>query len=169
MGKRVLVVFATGAGSTQEVAEAIADTLAAQGLETTVMRVQDAGPPTGYDAVVLGSAIRAGRWLSAATNWLSAHRQALADMPVALFAVCLSACDDDKPEQIETLEAYMATQSEGLRAVDTAIFAGKLDYARLSFLMRGMLKLMRAQEGDHRDWQAIDDWATGLAPRLAEA
>ncbi len=169
MGKRVLITYATGAGSTQEVAQAVADALAAQGLEPTVTRAQDAGAASDYDAVVLGSAVRAGRWLPAATNWLSTYRRELAEMPVALFAVCLSACDDAKPEQLETLRAYIATQAEGLQLVDTAIFAGKLDYDKLSILLRGMLKLMRAPEGDHRNWQAIQNWATQLAPRLGEA
>jgi menaquinone-dependent protoporphyrinogen oxidase len=53
---RVLVAFASKHGATADIAERIAEMLPRSGHEVTVRAVAEAGDPSGYDAVVLGSA-----------------------------------------------------------------------------------------------------------------
>lgn len=58
MNQRILVTYATRAGSTAEVAAAIGESLAARGYAVEVKSVKEKPGVAGYSAVVLGSAIR---------------------------------------------------------------------------------------------------------------
>lgn len=62
----VLVTTAGRHGSTAEIAAEIADTLTSRGIKVVVADPQDVAEVTGYDAVILGSAIYAGHWLGPA-------------------------------------------------------------------------------------------------------
>ncbi len=46
------------------------------------------------------------------------------------------------------------------------LFAGKLDSSKLGFAERASVRLARASEGDSRDWEAVDDWASAIAKEL---
>lgn len=75
---RVLVTFASKMGSTQEIAEAIGARLAEHGYLTDVRPVETVDSIDGYDAVLLGSAVYAGRWRPEATRFVRRHVEALA-------------------------------------------------------------------------------------------
>ncbi len=165
MAAQVLVAYATRAGSTAGVAEAIARTLGEAGLEPTLTSVDKAGAPDRYEGVVLGSAVQRGRWLPEAVAWLKANGPALAEHPLALYSVCLSVCTG-KPEGVDAIRAFVAQQTQGLAVVDHATLAGAFDPDKLSWTAKTLLRLLRAPEGDHRDWEAITGWAQQVAPRL---
>jgi len=88
MGDRILVAYAGRCGSTAEVAEAIGRTIADGKTAVDVQRVQDVTDLTRYRAVVLGSAVRVGKWLPEAMEFIKAHQSLLNRMPVAYFQVC---------------------------------------------------------------------------------
>jgi menaquinone-dependent protoporphyrinogen oxidase len=46
-------------------------------------------------------------------------------------------------------------------------FAGKMDYRRLAFGPRLVVKAMKVPEGDFRDWNAIGSWADRLAREMS--
>lgn len=53
------------------------------------------------------------------------------------------------------------------------VFRGKLDYSKLDFISLLVMKLIwfiykRAPEGDFRNWEAIQSWATSLIPAFEE-
>ena len=70
MGKKVLIAYASKAGSTGEVAQAIGQVLCDAGMAVDVRRVQDVKDLSPYSAVVIGSAARMGRLLGEATQLL---------------------------------------------------------------------------------------------------
>ena len=57
MTARVLVAYASKMGSTAEIAESIAATLRAAGLDATAQSVRVVTDLTAFDAVILGSAL----------------------------------------------------------------------------------------------------------------
>lgn len=83
---KVLVTAASKYGSTAEIAQAIGDVLAGRGVDATVMPFDGATAVDDYDAVVFGSAVYAGHWLSPAKEFVQRNALALADRPVWLFS-----------------------------------------------------------------------------------
>ncbi|NOR83874.1 MAG: flavodoxin [Ardenticatenales bacterium] len=164
---RILVAYASRAGSTGEVAQAIAEVLCQENLAVDLRLARDVADVSAYRAVVVGSAIYMGRWMSEAADLLEAHREALSKIRVACFTVCLT-LKDDTEENRRTVSAYLDPVRERVpqvRPVDVGLFAGKLQGDNLSALYRLIVKAMDFPEGDYRDWTSIRAWAQKL-PRL---
>ena len=81
---RVLVTAASKHGATAEIARAIAEELTAAGVDA-VLPPADAHPD-GYDGVVLGSAVYAGRWFAPAREFVDRHADTLRQPQVWLFS-----------------------------------------------------------------------------------
>ncbi len=163
---KILVAYATKAGSTSEVAAEIARVIESKGdYQVDMYPVDELKGVSGYDAVIIGSGIRAGQWLPPATKFVETHREALSRIPVAYFLVCLT-LKDDTEENRRTVAAYLDPVREMLQPVDVGLFAGMMDYAKLPFFFRLMMKTMKSPEGDFRDWEAIRAWAGQVCDRL---
>ena len=168
MSSSILVVYGTWAGSTAEVADAVGRTLADEtGARVDVKPVESVQSLSGYSAVVIGSAIRAGKVKPEVRTFVTGHASELRGLPVAFFVVCMT-MKEDTPENRRTVEAYLDPLREKINLVDTGLFAGKMDYAQLGFFARTAVKhFVKVPEGDFRDWNAIKDWSRKLVPKLA--
>ena len=165
---RVLVAYATKSGSAQGVAERIGETLTEQGAEVEVRSVKERLDVTSYDAVVLGSAIRMGKWLKGATSFAEKNREALSKIPTAYFLVCLTLAKE--PEKLDEVAAYLDPVRESIpeiKPVGVGLFAGGFYPNKLSLLPRTILSKMGSVEGDHSDPEAIKAWAEEIAPKLS--
>ena len=165
MSDKILVAYASRCGSTGEVAEAIGQVLCDAGAAVDVRLAKNVTDVSPYRAVIVGSAIRASRWLPEASKFVETHREALSRVPVAYFLTCVI-LGDDTEENRRTAAAYLDPVREMVQPVDVGLFAGVMDYSKLSFVFRLMMKVMGATEGDFRDWEAIRAWADGLHPAL---
>src|SRR5512137_2127310 len=87
MKEKILVTYATRAGSTAGVAEAIGSRLAEAGGEVEVLPMQEVKDLSTYRAVVLGSAIQDRQWLPEAMDFVRQRKDELARLPVAAFLV----------------------------------------------------------------------------------
>jgi len=161
----VLITYATKAGSTFGVAEKIADTLRSEGLSVTLRQINDVIDPSQFDAVIIGSAIRGGKWLPAASNFVEKHVSRLVDRPVVYFTVCLT-LHEDTPANREEVYAYTDPVRQVLTPQAEGLFAGVMDYKVLSLPIRLLVRSMKAPEGDYRDWDSIEAWAQRLVPVL---
>ncbi len=171
MSASVLVAFASRYGSTQEVAEAVAATLRESGLEVAVQPMREVQALTEYRAVVLGAPIYIGSLPKDAQRFLAQHRAALAERPVAVFA--LGPLHDDEKE-LQGSRAQLATalaKFPWLTPVALVVFGGKFDPTKLRFLDNLLTKLpasplYQAPANDARNWTAIRAWAGDLATKL---
>ena len=84
---KALVVYGTKSGCTKGIAEAIGDGLRLAGADADVFAADERPDPSAYDAVIVGSGIRAGMWHASAKQWLVGHAEALKTRPLALFAL----------------------------------------------------------------------------------
>lgn len=163
--RKILVAYATRAGSTAEVARTVGERLCAAGLKAEVKPVERGLSVHGCDAVVLGSCIRYGAWLGEMTGFVAAQRDALARLPLAIFTLHMQALGDDAASR-----ATRARYTQPVRALvnprHEAFFAGRIDPATLSFFERMAVKMVKSPVGDRRDWAAVQAWADGLAVRL---
>ena len=91
-GPRVLVAFASRHGATREIAATIVRSLRdseaglSAGLSAVLAPVQRSPEPADFDAVVLGSAVYAGRWLEPARRYAETMAPELSDRPTWLFS-----------------------------------------------------------------------------------
>ena len=170
MARKALVAYATRCGSTAEVAAAIGKKLR-RWFEVDVLPVAQMSGIAHYDAVILGSAIRTGRWLREAAAFAEQHREMLGRVPVAYFVVCLEMRQDTEENRC-TAASYLDIVRERapqVRPVDVGLFAGALDRRRLPFFLRFAARAIQAPEADFRDWDAIRAWAASIAPTLKPA
>jgi len=160
MNRRVLVAYATKRGSTREVAESVAATLCAEGLEAECRPAAEVDTLDGYAAVVLGGALYMGRWHSDARDFLKRHRRLLATLRLAVFAMGpRTLAESDVEESREQLGNALAMVPE-LEPVSVAVFGGVVDPAKLRFPFN------RMPASDARDWDAIHAWAQDVAKQL---
>jgi menaquinone-dependent protoporphyrinogen oxidase len=169
MAASVLVAYATTYGSTQEVAEAVADSLREAGLEVDLQPARKVRSLGGCDAVVLGAALYMFRLHRDARGFLSRNARALHERPVAVFA--LGPFHDDEKEwqgAREQLDKELG-KFPSLDPVARRVFGGKFDPAAL----RPPWSLLPALKGlpasDIRDWAAVRAWAGELAATLVKA
>ena len=167
MSTRILVAYATWAGSTTGVAETISQTLREAGADAAVRPVAAVDDLTGYDALVLGAAVHAGKPHPALRHFVERHATDLNTMPVAYFVVCATMMEDT-PEHRETVLTYLTPLRAIKEPVSIGLFAGAYNPKTVNVLFRWLAKLMRAPEGDWRDWEAIRAWATDLAPLMMQ-
>jgi len=181
MATQVLVTYGTWCGATQQVAEAIAQTLQNHGLTVDVApvdKVHDLGP---YGAVVIGTGVHAGKVHGGVVRFVKRHHQTLSEIPVAQFVDCLT-MKDDTPENRATVDGFLAPMraaAPAVQPVSVGMFAGAVltdtpIYRRQFLLMRWMIKAMKdgmEKEGqsDYRNWEAIRAWAKDIAPLLQAA
>jgi len=163
--RKVLVTYATKSGSVTDIAERIGAKLAEAGAHVDVKPVQDAPDAAGYDAVILGSGVRVGNWHGAAKSWLTSSANALRSKPVAFFTVGLTITDASKADEVRAYTDPLIKET-GVQPTDVGLFAGWFVPKKFSLLERTIMKAMKAPEGDHRDFAAVDAWAAKTAQPL---
>lgn len=160
---RVLVAAASRHGAASEVAEAIGRTLAAAGVEADVTTPDAVADIDGYGAVVLGSAVYYGQWLPGAIDFMRRNRVPLAQRPVWLFSVGPIGSPEPKPAEEPRIVAELVAR---IGARGHRLFAGALRRRELGLGEKAVACVVRAPEGDFRDWTAIRRWAERIAAEV---
>lgn len=160
MNNRILVAYATYAGSTAEIAAAIGKTLGERGLAVDVKPIKDNPPLDDYQAVVLGSAVQHGRWLPEAVAFVDAKQTALQKTPAALFCVHIQNTGDDEKSR-RNRRAYLDEVRPLLNPAAEGFFAGRFDRRGAELMLPGLLARL-VPPLDFRKWDKIRDWATML-------
>lgn len=189
--KKILVAYATMAGSTAEVAQSVADEIATRGAQVEVLPLSEVKDLAGYDGVVVGAPMIMG-WHRAALRFLRKNRGALERIPWAAFVTAMSLTqtgetsvdgvpvyvDEKLPklpknegrlnfrERYARLPNYLKPILQATRPfkpTSIGVFGGRLEYGRLKWwaVLFAML-VIQAPAGERRNWPAIRDWAQGL-------
>ncbi len=161
----VLVSAASRHGATVEIADTIAATLRECGLETEVHPPEEVPNVARYDAVVLGSALYAGRWLRPARELLERSSDRFADRMVWLF----SSGPVGDPPRPEDDPVDLPQMLETTSAIEHRIFAGCLNRKKLTIPEKLLATVFRVPDGDYRDWTAIQSWAHTIADTVSAA
>ena len=170
MMTKVLVAYASKYGSTAEIAAAIANTLNEKQLDVKVVSADAVRDISGYDAVVVGSAVYAGHWVDKAVQFLETFQDELQHKPVWLFSSGPTGEGSANdllggwrfPDGLQPLVDKIGVQ-------DTAVFHGKIDPDKLNLAERLLVRAMRGATGDYRRWDEIRLWALSMTEALVTA
>jgi menaquinone-dependent protoporphyrinogen oxidase len=189
--KRVLVAYATMAGSTADVAKTVAEEIAKSGAQVDVLPLSEVKDLAAYDGVVVGAPMIMG-WHRAASGFLKRQRSAFQRIPLAVFVTAMSLTQTGessvdgvpvtvdeklpKPPEVEgrlkfkeryaRLSNYIRPilrATRPVKPVSIGLFGGRLEYGRLKWwaVLFAML-IIQAPAGDRRNWDTIRSWAAGL-------
>ncbi len=195
MVKKVLIAFGSRYGSTEEIARAIAETLEQAGLNTQLLdlkRTKEKEWPRlePFDAVLVGSGIKIGRWTGETSRFLKKHADELKALKtkglvVGVFVSCGTASTPEKREEARQTYIEKVITELGIRdAVDACdAFGGVYDLspsAPMGFLDKKMLamgsqqmikdgQLTEGARNDLRDWNQIRTFAEHFADLVKDA
>jgi menaquinone-dependent protoporphyrinogen oxidase len=173
---KVLVVYASKYGSTQEVADTVTATLRDHEFEVDFQPVGKVRTLEGYRAIILGAPIYLGAWHKDALGFLGRYQEGLMERSVAVFALGPIHDPTNEKEWQESrasLEKGLA-KYPWLTPVALEVFGGKFDPAKLRLPDRLITSLPASPlhqmpPSDLRDWTAIRAWASDLAAKLQPA
>ena len=173
MNEKILVTYASRAGSTTEIAESISKTLNQSGVKVDLLPMQDVKDLSPYRAVIVGSAIRKSKWLPEAMQFVQSHRAELAKKPFATFTVCITLAISNSDQYRQAVAGWIEPVRAQVRPVSEGLFPGRLDFSKLpvtfdTLLFRAVVAFGIIPKGDRRDWNAIRAWAESLSSLLLQ-
>lgn len=196
--KKILVTYATMAGSTAEVADVVGEELKGCGYAVDVRPIAGVKDLQDYDGVVIGGPMIMG-WHRQALGFLKKHRKALQGKPLAAFVLAMSLTqtaeksvdgvpvylDEALPkppkqagklsfrERWTQLPHYLQPIINAARPAKPAsigVFGGRMEYGRLKpWAVFFAMVIIQAPAGDKRNWTAIRQWAAGLPAAFEKA
>ncbi|MDR6415800.1 flavodoxin domain-containing protein [Pseudarthrobacter sulfonivorans] len=167
----VLVAYASERGSTREMAQHMASRMAVALGPVDCRSVEEVGSVSGYEAVIVGSAIHNQSWLPTAAQFLTRLAPELAKRPSWAFSVGMV---DALPKPFRKRAAEL--QQKRLRGFlpqeiplrgDT-IFSGVYQSDQMPALLRVLFRLTGGRFGDLRNWAAVDAWTDEITAELAK-
>ena len=164
----VLVAYASEHGATQGIAERIGARLVERGAHVDVRRVSEVDDVSPYSAVILGSPVYGGRWITDAIAFARHHDHALHSRSVWLFSVgsfgdthrVLGRMMRREPREVGELQ-------KTLRPAGYRVFAGAIARHQWPLSSRLFFHAFGGHFGDNRDWPEIDGWTNRIAATLA--
>jgi menaquinone-dependent protoporphyrinogen oxidase len=161
---RVLVGYATAAGSTTGIAERIAATLREAGGDVTCRPVGPDLDPAAFDVLVVGSAVHNMSWLRPALDFVG-RIPAEGNRPTWCFSVGGVAPHGPLTRRLTSSETHRVERGfpSSFRPREHRFFGGVVEMRGLPLWGKAFWRLMGGRPGDHRDWPAIESWARQIA------
>jgi len=154
-------------GSTKGVSETIGKTLSDLGESVDVIPMCDIKDVSPYKAVIAGSAIQEAKWLPEAMEFIQTYKQDLKQKPFAAFLVCMTLAMTKGESYRDHVSSWLEPVRHQVTPISEGLFTGTLDIKkissfgdRLKFRFSVMFGVWK--EGDHRDWNSIQNWTKNL-------
>ena len=176
----VLLIYASTHGHTAKVADRVAETLQAEGVEVDQRVIADAGDahPREYDGAIIAASVHEGRHQREMVDWVKHHRLALNGLPGAFLSVSLTAAEDSG----EALEATRECIDDflddtGWTPTLSIPVAGALQYREYDVFTRLLMRMMMRRGGhptdvshdyDYTDWDAVERFGREFAALVVE-
>jgi len=171
--KKVLIVYGTRYGSTEEVSNKIMNTLKEKGIDTSIINSKDliADNQTNleeYNGIIIGSGIKVGQWTKETKTFMKNNLEFFNNSNI-VFGVFVSSGLASNPKKIlELKKEYIedVINQYGITADLYDVFGGVLDLSKdsnIGFLGKKMIKMVSKedprvkanQRNDLRDWNRI--------------
>ena len=172
----MLLLYATRDGQARRIATHIAGRLHERGVAATPRDLADGVPAaaelSAAPLVIAVAAVRYGRHLPQAEQFLSAFAGLADKPPLVLLSVNLTARKPGKDSAEGNVYLRKSIARHRLQPALAAAIAGRLDYPRYGWFDRQMIRLIMKMTGgptdpgaqvEYTDWAQVD----GLADRIA--
>lgn len=167
MEKKILVVYGSKYGATEEIANHIGLLLNKAGLKTDVLKADKTIDSSPYAGVIIGSAVYIGLWRENVTRFVKRQLTALETKPVYVFVS--GPLGEGDPNQLvegwffpKMIKPYI----DRIQPKSVVAFGGKIDSEKLTGLERWMMKKTNSPTGDFRNWEEIDRWVLSIIDEL---
>jgi menaquinone-dependent protoporphyrinogen IX oxidase len=192
----IFIGYTTNAGSTREIADAMAVEIKKSGHNVDVDLLSSKPDLIAYDTVVIGAPMILG-WHKEAAEFVKKNEVILAQKRVAFFATSLKLTRnpavklDSLPlsldpslaadpiesgklafkERFTTVDHYvlpMVKNAPLIKPMTIAFFNGKLDMSKLNLFQKAFVRfVVQAMPGDFRNWDFIKAWSHDFAAEVA--
>jgi menaquinone-dependent protoporphyrinogen oxidase len=160
----ILIIYSTTDGHTRSICERLKQVVESQNHTVVVSWMSD-DPEIDlqpFDTVVIGASIRYGKHQPQVFDFISKNQATLESKPSAFFSVNVVARKPEKnrPETNPYLQKFLKKIS--WQPQNLAVFAGKIDYPRYTFIDRQMIRLIMWMTKGPTDPQTtieFTDWA----------
>jgi menaquinone-dependent protoporphyrinogen oxidase len=175
---RILVIYGTTEGHTEQIATAIGNALTASGFDVHTIQAGTLDPrPADYDGIIVSASVHGGRYQKPVERWIRAHAAELHDKPSAFVSSCLGILQHD-PKVDAELDAIIHRFIDplGWRPAVIKPVAGALVYSKYNLLKRWVMKRIAAKAGggtdtsrdyDYTDWDDLQAFAADFGQRVA--
>ncbi len=168
------LLYATRDGQSRRIAERLALRLNALGVAATPRALALAHPVPGdpADPIIVVAAVRYGKHLPEAEQFLAHYKRLVSPPPLVLFSVNLTARKPGKDTADGNVYLRKTIKRHGLKPVLAQAIAGRLDYARYTWLDRQLIRFIMVLTGgptdprtaiEYTQWDKVD----ALAARIA--
>ena len=155
--QKVLIAYASEAGSTAEVASFINDIITEAEIKSECINVKNINSVEDYDIIFIGSPIYMGKWKKEATKFIEINQEQFKDKKIFYFLTCMSLSSNEE-DKLAQVPKFLEYERSLITPLSEGRFAGVINPKKLSFMQRMMIKMVRAPEGDFRDWEKIANW-----------
>ncbi|PKO13353.1 MAG: flavodoxin [Chloroflexi bacterium HGW-Chloroflexi-10] len=165
---KILITYATMSGSTQEIAEFVANELTHLGQPLELRPCREVNDLKAFSGIVIGAPLYMFHLHKDAQRFLQRHQKSLADLPIAVFAGGPYGPNaaQDALEVHKNLGEEL-TKFTWLKPVSVQLVGGRFDPARLRFPYNLIPALKQAPASDARNWEEIRSWVHSLPTLLA--
>ena len=161
---RVLVTWGSKRGGTEGIARMLGAALRDEGLDVDVLPPDQARGAKGFDAVIVGGALYAGRWHADARRFVIHREEDLRRVPVWFFSSGPLDGSAERGTVLPTPQVKWLMEMVGAQGHRT--FGGRLLPDARGFPASAMAK---THAGDFRDPERIGGWASDIARALPTA
>lgn len=170
----VLVIHSSRFGQSTKIAQAIADELAARGIDTDVQALSATTAPdkTRHAGLVLVASVRYGHFDEKAFKLIAKYREWLDSVPTLLVTVSLTARTEAKRDPAVHSYTRKFLEKSGWTPSHTEVVAGMLEYPRYKLWDRLAIQLiMHMTHGptdpkltiEYTDWDRVMETADEYA------
>ncbi len=145
--KRVLILYGTRFGSTEEVSQEIAKILEKKGISSQVVNLRETKPKEwpsleGVDGILVGSGIMMNKWTKEPEEFLKKHTNELSKGKILGMFVCSGLAVED-PQKARKMYVEDVSEKLGVNPNLYDAFGGVFDFSetsRMNFLEKKMFK-----------------------------
>ena len=181
--KKLLVVYGTRYGSTEEIAQKIASIAENANISVSLIdlrKTQKKFWPSleGFDGVIIGTGIRINRWVGQVKKFLVLRKEEINSFQGKIVFFTSSGLAFDKSKHDESVAVITnPMQNIGVSIPYYEIFGGKYDLtesSRFNFFDKWVIKMVAKDDpnivfgetNDQRDWKQIEQFASSFTEYL---